>query len=231
MQFREIPFSKKYVDKRKEKEYNIIAIHKSWRFFDEYVIMEDHSIPYQIKSVNDLQFTEDGIVWELDSFVVPLYKHIFMLAEDAYEVVMQLIEKGYEEIIDAIGCNEIVIRLYLTTSRAYKEFRVKNANSLNERVFFANATYPKFLWVCEYGTLDSYYHHKAIGEFVLDATSSKHNIMESVISIRQGNNITHRDPNDSFRNAVMRLDIPVDNEFSMYEQNNLKFINYEGRQR
>ena len=223
-------FSEKYIDIDTKKEYNNIDVFKSWERYNKYVVMEDHSTPYQIMSLDALKFNKDGIEWELDSFVAPLYKHIFMLAEDAYEAVIQLIKNGYEEIIDTIGSNEIIIRLYLTTSRAYKRFRVTTASALIEKEFFANAIYPKFLWVCEYSTLDSYCRHKAIGEFVLDATSSKHNTMESVISIRHGSSITHRKPDDPFKNAVVRLDIRIDDEFSMYEQNNLEFVNYEGRQ-
>ncbi len=224
-------FSQKYIDSVRKKAYNNISIFKSWERYNKYVVMEDHSTPYQIKSLDNLRFDKDGIKWELDSFVAPLYKHIFMLAEDAYKAVIQLIESSYEEIIDTIGSNEIIIRLYLTTSKAYKRFKVTTASALIEKDFFANAIYPKFLWICEYGTLDSYCRHKAIGEFVLDATSSKHNTLEAVISIRHGSSITYREPDDSFENAVVRLDIRIDDEFSMYEQNNLEFVNYEGRQK
>lgn len=220
-----INFSKKYIDTRTEKEYNKLNVFKTWNRHDEFVIMEDHSTPYQVKDIHELQFGINGIKWEIDSFVVPLYKHVFLVAEDAYDITMYLINKGYEEIIDIIDGNNLLIRLYLTPSKLYKDFRVSHADSIVEREFFAHATYPKYLWICEYGTFDSYCCHKAIGEFVLDATSSKHKMMESVISIRQGNNITYRASDDPVKNSLIRLDIPIDAEFSMFEQNNLKFIN------
>ena len=119
--------------------------------------------------------------------------------------------------------------MFLTTSKSYKEFRVNSATSIAEQIFFANAKYPRFLWVCEYGTCDTYCRHKAVGEFVIDATSTKCNLIEAIISIRQGDNITYRDPNAPVKHAVIRLDIKLDSEFSMFEQNNLKFINVEGR--
>ena len=236
--FIEMPFCDSTIDKTGIKYYNNydkIKILKTWTRYNEFVIMEDHSTPYQIKSLDNLQFDDlkldsddRAVKWELDSFLVPLHRHVFMDAEDAYKAVLQLLHNNSEEIIDNLGSNEVVIRLFLTSSRLYKEFRVNNAKSLNECVFFSQVAYPKNLWICEYGSLDSYCQHKAKGEFLLDATSSENSITESVISIRHGNSITYRGPNDAFENAVVRLNIRLDSDFLMYEQKNLIFINHEG---
>lgn len=223
-----------FIDNGKVSSYNKINILKSWSNIDGYVIMEDHSAPYQIRSWDDLRFdeSEDGIVYEIESFVVPLYKHVFMAAEDAYEMSVKWIINSMETIIECLEerregvSHEIVIRLFLTTSRSYKQFRISNADSIQERVFFSQAMYPKFVWVCEYGTVDTFNNHRAIGEFVLDATSSKHNV--PVISIRHAGAITYRGPLDPVDYVLYRRDIPIGNEFNIFEQNNLKATKMKG---
>ncbi len=241
--FEEVDFSeeeheqnqqKNLVDKTKNTEYNKIAVLKSWSAVSGYVIMEDHSTPYQVKRLDDLRFGngKEGILYEIDSFVVPLYKHVFMAAEDAYKIAIDLIDESKDSIRECLcrtgklETNQIVIRLFLTTSRAYKQFRVTSAFSLNEKVFFSQVAYPKFIWICEYGTFDAYRNHKGVGEFVIDATASMTN--SPVISIRHGDSITYRGPNDPEDFVKLRRDIPIESEFKMFEENNLRYTNMKG---
>lgn len=224
-----------FVDKSDSLSYNKLTILKSWTSIDEYVMMEDHSSPYQVKRLDSLQFSDDenAIEYELDSFVVPLYKHVFMVAEDAYEISINNILSSSMHILEAInqenGCEnkELVIRLFLTTSRSYKQFRTKNAYSIQEKAFFSQISYPKFIWVCEYGTIDTYRNNTAIGEFVIDATASKHT--DPIISIRHGKNITYRGPMDTISAAYIRRNIPLESKFDMFIENNLKSLTKEGK--
>ena len=222
------------IDKTKNTDYNRLTVLKSWSAVSGYVIMEDHSTPYQVKKLDNLKFGNggEGILYEIDSFVVPLYKHVFMAAEDAYKIVIDLIDESEESISECLykrgkpEIKEIVIRLFLTTSRAYKQFRVTSTCSLNEKVFFSQVAYPKFIWICEYGTLDAYRNHKAVGEFVIDATASKNS--SPVISIRHGDSITYRGPSEPEEYVKLRRDIPIEGEFKMFEQNNLKSTYMKG---
>ena len=222
------------IDKTKNADYNKLTVLKSWSAVSGYVIMEDHSTPYQVKRLDDLKFDSDekAILYEIESFVVPLYKHVFMEAEDAYKIAIDLIDESKDSISECLyrrensEIKEIVIRLFLTTSRAYKQFRVTSTCLLNEKVFFSQVAYPKFIWICEYGTLDTYRNHKAVGEFVIDATASKNS--SPVISIRHGDSITYRGPSDPEEYVKLRRDIPIEGEFEMFEQNNLKLTNKKG---
>ena len=224
----------KTVDKYEEYVYNKLTVLKSWSACGGYVFMEDHSAPYQIRNLDDLKFGDDekSILYEIESFVVPLYKHVFMAAEDAYKIVIDVIDESWNSIADCLNRSggfsndKIVIRLFLTTSRSYKQFRSTNTSSVNERVFFSQIVYPKFIWVCEYGSTESYANHKAIGEIIIDATAFKNSV--PVISIRHGNAITYRGPDDPDYYAMLRRDIPIDNEFVMFEQYNLKCSNKKG---
>lgn len=222
------------IDKTKNTEYNELSVLKSWSAVSGYVIMEDHSTPYQVRRLDNLRFGNDGdgILYEIESFVVPLYKHVFMAAEDAYKIAIDLIDESRDSIGECLyrksksETKEIIIRLFLTTSRAYKQFRVTSTRSLNEKVFFSQVAYPKFIWICEYGTLDAYRNHKAVGEFVIDATASKNS--SPVISIRHGDSITYRGPSDPEEYVKLRRDLPIESEFKVFEENNLKLTNMKG---
>lgn len=215
------------IDKIDTYAYNNIKIIKSWNLYKDYVIMEDHSIPYQVKSWDNLKFGKDGIEWEMDSFIVPLYKHIFLTAEDAYEVIRELIS-GTSEMIHSVVTDDttedakIVIRLFLTTSRAYRQFRICAAEQEEEKMFYSQTLFPKFLWVCEYADFESYCEHIGKGEFVLDATSSKLDMTDSVIMIRHGSSVAYRMPEEATENVFDRRAVALDNTFRIFENNNLK---------
>lgn len=123
--------TKKYlIDNDDKTEYNRLNLIGSWVNCFGYVILEDHSSSYQIKSLDDLKFSEkeNAIEYEIESFVVPLYKHVFMAAEDAYEIAVDLLDRSYYGVVEGLNRNglnppyELVIRLFLTTSKSYKNF-------------------------------------------------------------------------------------------------------------
>lgn len=233
------------IDYLENEVYNKINVLKSWLQYDSYVVMEDHSIPYKNCNINSIFFTENGIEWKIDSFVVPLYHHVFMSAEEAYHIAFKLIESSCNNIvslISSLAADEItmfdekpdmVIRLFLTTSKAYKEFRVCNTDLPEEKRYYSQVSYPKYLWVCEYTTPELYRNHEIIGEFVLDATSSAQNQNESVvtvrspiksvISVRQGDRVTYRSPDDEVEKAFNARNIVLNCKYRMFEQSNLKF--------
>lgn len=208
-----------------EKHYNFTVI-PSWCQYDKYVIMEDHSVPYQLKRIEEMSFGngENVIRWEVDSFVVPLFKHVYMPAEDAYDIFRELLYTTGDQVNQTldVDSNAAVIRIYLTASRAFKDFRVGNATGIEERLYYSQVTYPEYLWVCEYGTPKSYAGHRIRGEFILDATASKCGTLDSVIAIRHGRNVTYRGPNEKGEFAFSyRKNIALAEEYSMFEHNNL----------
>lgn len=236
----EITVDRKELDKDNIVKYNKISVLKSWSGYKRYVMMEDHSAPYQVKELDNLIFSnflgddQTPIAWEIESFVAPLYKHVFLAAEDAYEISLKLIQDNFEDISKAIACDlkndipQIIIRLYLTTSKSYKNFRIQKAagkseRNLTEKFFFSQVDYPKFLWICEYSTVDMYSQHRAIGEFVLDATSSKD---YSIISIRHGEKVTYRSPVGDKDDAYVPTELKLPETFAIYESNNLKDSGY-----
>lgn len=224
------------IDKSDKNKYNF-AIIPSWRQYDRYVFLEDHSLPYRLVSKNDLKFddSDDALEWEMESLVVPLSKHVFMAADDAYEIFMQLFKNSGNNIVASLGGMSpdskfrIVSRIFLTTSRAYKDFRIRSTSNLKEKCYYSQVDYPKFLWICEYGTPAAYRRHRIQGEFILDATASKYGTLDSVITVRCGGTITYRAPNDNIGTTFYsRSNMLLPNEYAMFEQNNLKQVNKEG---
>lgn len=213
------------IDSGKDEVYNNFHIFSTSTCYKRYVLLEDHSVPYQLKPLDDLSFGDGSRKWNLESFVVPLYKHVFMTAEDAYDVVFQIVENSSDRIAESIEHkSEVLLRLFLTTSRAYKEFRICHSKSKTEKIFYSEMELPKFLWVCEYSTIHSYCNHRVIGEFILDATSSKLEPLNSVISIRYSDMVSYRSPEDSVSDAFHFLAERLNKEFDSFEQNNLKLI-------
>ena len=219
------------IDKPNESPYNISAI-PSWRSINQYVVMEDHSVPYQLQELESMKFGDPDKAkeWIIDSFVVPLYKHVFMPAEDAYDIFAELFQLTGNQVVASIGNTEtqVVFRIFLTTSRAFKDFRVLNSNNTDEKIYYSQVSYPKFLWVCEYGAPLSYAKHRINGEFILDATAYKCGTVDSAVTIRHGEHITYRGPDELVENVhSYREDIELSKEYAMFEQNNLRKI--EGR--
>ncbi|MDU1229910.1 MULTISPECIES: hypothetical protein [Clostridium] len=203
----------------------------SCNFYNRYVIIDDNQIPYTIEDFNDFTLYDNAFV---STFVVPLHKRICMDA-DLAQTIMQSLLYIFDDIISQvinsanIGYNSIsnplVTRLFLTTSRKFKTMRTKKSNSLDEKIFYSNILYPKFLWVVELSTFDLYKNKKIIGELTLDATSpNKFNPINNLISIRLCSYIGYRLPNETFQDLVNKLSIANNNICNIYDIyiNNLK---------
>lgn len=72
-----------------------------------------------------------------------------------------------------------------------------------------NLPFPKFLWVMELSSRDSYEEltesdRSIYGEIILDATASKYASFDSVISVRFGKLASYRRPGDKSNEVVMK---------------------------
>lgn len=224
----------KWLDKADSYGYNDdIECYPSCRRYGAFIFMEDHSIPYQSSSIDDLVFRLNNkeCHWEIDSMVVPLHKHMFVSAERAFSIVRGLFERTSDVVSSHLspqGDNEkiikVIYRLFLTSSRNYKEFRIDNTNHIPEKQFYEQCEFPKLVWVCEYYSPDSYCNQIAYGEFVIDATSSKLDGTPSTILIRHSSDVFIRAPLD-YGDAIGELKKNLlDKEFKMYNEKNLKIV-------
>ena len=200
-------------------------------FIKKYVIIDDNNIPYSIEEYDHFSVFNR----EMHLFTVPLYKRIFLEANDAatvFEFLLGKISSLIEWYISTFGLNyenrknPLVKRIFLTSSRKYKKVRVTDANSLETKKFYSEILMPKFIWVCEIATYENYQSRKILGEIVLDATAARYDHINSTLLIRIGDIVGYRCPDESFTVLVERLNYRtagIDIEFKLYE-NNLKEI-------
>lgn len=162
--------------KDKLKKIESLIYINSCDFYDNYVIIDDNQIPYAIENFDNFTLYNDVYV---DVIVVPLYKRIFLDAEMAQglmEIFLNYFGSTIKRIFECMGYNNsesdpLVTRMFLTSSRKYKNIRIKNSKTEKEKMYYSNMLFPKFLWVVELSLYDIYKEDKEVlGEFVIDAT-------------------------------------------------------------
>jgi hypothetical protein len=207
---------------------NGISFIDSADYYNKYVVMDDNNIPYEIKEYN--QFTQYNNP-EVQGFVVPLYKRIFLEARDAYSIIEKVLTSAYSININDLVfeqhayCpkdNPIVVRLFLTSSRHYIKYR--STNCLNDYMFgvYTNVPMPRFIWVAELSLKSLYDEEMIFGEIVLDATAAKLSALESLVMVHYPHNLGFRMRSESMYDLFKRLSVDdrrVFGKYSVYVNN------------
>ena len=97
----------------------------------------------------------------------------------------------------------MAVRIFMTSSRSLRKCRDEQFANGNEeaRAWYSTTVFPKFVWVCELSTVDSY-SKQVIGEIILDATSSADAYADSLIIAFYPNCIFCRLPQDVIRDEL-----------------------------
>lgn len=149
----------------------------SWNdSIDEFVFNDDNCSCYRIvpfeKTGNyysecDEDSGEEG--WDdirISGFIVPLPEKVYMDAEIAIKVS----DYYAVNILDIPA--ESVMRTFLVSNRTYKDYVMHNDDFSQEvKEFIVALPMPKFVWVTEISTVDSFRNHKTNSLVLLDATS------------------------------------------------------------
>lgn len=155
---------------------------------------------------------------KIESIIVPLSKKMYLEATDAVDIFKSLLSSGKYSIKNALNNlnrenlsrikqgidlktlgnkdNPVIIRVYLASTRGYTRFKDKILSN-KYKVFFNSVIYPKFIWVCELSTIDTFKENEIIGEVILDATATPLQPLDSVIFVNYPFQIYIRKPNDS----------------------------------
>lgn len=203
-------------------ENNVPYINTS-QLYNKYVIMDDNQIPYVIEDFNDLTLYDNS---RLQVFVAPLYKRIFLEAGDVDEIVYECLKSlklwDYirETTLSISNTNPIVIRIFLTSSRKYKSFRTHHIYPNELREIYSQILYPKFIWVAEISTYELYQNRKILGEIVLDATSTRKDLSDSIILIKYKNRLGYSNK-DTLNEHSFKLSEynNLDQSYDMYVNN------------
>lgn len=189
--------NKKYIGNSFDSEHAII---NSSDFYDEYVVIDDNQFPYEIRTFENLSLYYDMSVTNIS---VPLYKRMFLEATDAYDISLMILESEKWGIFNLakeylIGEKDIVVRLFLASSKNFKKYRVESFISICPTIsgYYSQVRMPKFVWVCEIYTKDGYIteNKKAFAELVLDGTCASKKGVYSLILYNYPGKLFARNP-------------------------------------
>ena len=161
---------------------NYIWIVDSSDLCRNYIMMDDGQVPYEemewkVEKSHNINKSDKYILgdYEPEVLMVPLYKRMFLEAQDAYDISTSALASkdiGIQKFYPNIGSKEkpVIIRLFMCSSRNYKYQRMSNLSKKNEYLckVYNKLRLPRFIWVCEIYDEKG----KASGEIVIDATSS-----------------------------------------------------------
>ena len=216
--------SKKYIGNSFESE---LAIINSADFYENYVVVDDNQFPYEIKSFSHLTLYADMLVSNIS---VPLYKRMFLEAADAYDISMMILEHErwgvFTKAKDYIKNEKnIVVRLFLASSRSYKNHMVESYASCESSLsaYYANLRMPKFVWVCEVYKVNGYLTNErmAFAELILDATSVSKKGIRNLIHINYPKQLFARNPDQPEKDLLEESFLEVDDwkEIIPYNKN------------
>lgn len=180
--------------------------------YEKIYVMDDNLRPYSCYTYNDLNSNyfmkrDDEKQLNIECYIVPLHKHMYMDAKRAEDIVRELLSCEVDDVKPynpstycPVNCNTpwgetenpIIYRLFLASSRHLKHHRMQNNDNAYLIDLYAETPMPQFVWVCEFYTKDSYCCDQpyAIGEIVIDATRcAKSSLFSSVLMINYSGSV------------------------------------------
>jgi hypothetical protein len=159
-------------------DYTIDAKSNSEEYLIGYVVNDDNHLPYQIIWRDGLPksaYSSEYSISQIDGFVVPLYEKMYLSAEHIETFSDALIDHpsfGVDANSKAVAKKDLIKRIYLTTSNAFKAFRRERGMPFDLQTYLIQIPMPKFIWVCELSTPALYHKKEVIGEIIFDATAN-----------------------------------------------------------
>lgn len=139
----------------------------------QFIIMDDNQPPYNFLNTNDsgANYKEKHIEpFYISYVVVPLYKKIYL----EYRLAKRLAKSYLKENLRLFpDLNKLVYRLFLTSSRSFKQniFTRGLPNAIQKMII--RDSFPRFIWICEFGSYDDFLSEEISGFFIIDATGNE----------------------------------------------------------
>jgi hypothetical protein len=148
-----------------------ITIYDSDSIRKKFVFVDDNHPVYQKAFIDNPTGHYSTQAWRncrVSNFVVPLHPRIYLEAYAAKNFVMSFLVDGIVSLEDN---TEIVLRVYLTSSRSYKDYLSFNETfDENIKHVIVEIPMPKFIWIAELSTKELLKEGKSNGLMLLDAT-------------------------------------------------------------
>ncbi|MEP7372352.1 MAG: hypothetical protein ABI675_03115 [Chitinophagaceae bacterium] len=141
----------------------------------KYLLVDDNHRAYADVPLDNPSCKYTGTEWmdcKIIGAVVPLHKRIYMEAIRAKKLALM----GLSQFDKLFKLPNICIRLLLSSTRTFKHSVAHNPDlSPEHKTILLSLNMPKFVWIAEIGTQDSFANDKATGMLLLDATEPKKN--------------------------------------------------------
>jgi hypothetical protein len=196
-----------------------IEVANSADLIKDYVFMDDNKLPYQKFEFDKFGYEDEE---KIKYFIVPLYKRIFLSAEEAEKIFYAILRSDWIG-PKKYGIDKFIVRIFLTTARNLKEHRINSAKKEKEKELYANIILPKFVWVCEIYDENGYKNGLVSGEIIIDATSSKKSEkFDELIFVRYKGRFGYKSFDENIYNLVAFLvknqDL-LDIQFKAFDKN------------
>lgn len=145
-------------------------------FPKKFVVQDDNLAPYQVIDIANpmIHYEEEDLKYlTVDSIIVPLYSKIYLEAEVAKELFLQIIK---DEQVGHDFEEGFVFRYFLASSRSFKNHISQSAGmTFGLKYNVVSAKMPKFIWCAEIYAAKTRVNYASmpIGLMVLDATETK----------------------------------------------------------
>jgi hypothetical protein len=151
----------------------------------------------------------------ISSIIVPLYHKIYLEAVLAKQLIFSTLT---DKTFGLLHQQPLVLNFYLTSSRSYKNERLRNKSigTLHKQLLMYT-NMPKFIWVAEISTKSLFSKNKGIGFILLDATATNQNLDDLLIFVAYPT-ATYAYDGDELKKFATSL-----NPFVLYENNLQKF--------
>jgi len=141
------------------------------------LINDDNFLPYRVitDGINAVAGVPSTYTFaDIESFIVPLPEKVYLFADQVENHTLAVLtdpEVGIRTKSSVLTFDQLVIRIFLTSSRAYKqERRGKLPFDLDQT--YAQLPMPRFIWVSELSTRETYIQGEVLGEIIWDGTAS-----------------------------------------------------------
>lgn len=226
------------IEKCKKYRLNDFPCIDTSKLYENYIVQDDNQIPYVeeqmdcftqkknyklnafIVPLDKHVFLEASAAISIfDSFIeheCELLKRavddiVFQCKQNESAQTEEDIKKQYEYMVRAFEIssnNPMAIRYYLANSAKYKSYRIKNGETKEDKLFYADASMPKAVWVAEISTYKLYEMGYAFAEVVIDATASNRSKINSIILLKVAHLGVFRLPHESFAAFMAKLERP-----------------------
>ncbi len=157
-----------------------VGIGHSAEYVTGWIVNDDNHMPYQTVRRDDLpagSFAHESsfLMKDIDAFVVPLYEKIYLSAEQVERLTVAVLshgQYGLGRLSPSFPTQDLVVRIFLTSSKSYKCFRHSNPIPNQIHQLYLQLPMPKFIWICELSTRTLYPTFKILGEIIWDATAN-----------------------------------------------------------